>query len=299
MLKVPHLSGVEENQAKQQMSNKSTERYTKTDNWLFDIVMRQARPNTFKVVSAVVRLTSGWHKETAVITFADFQEITGIDNRGTLTSAISDALESGFVYRVSDGKSFSYGLRIVPIEQDNQSENRTNEEALQSKNRTDNDQSKNRTTVRKSYKNQSENHTEIGLKIVPSTGEPKEKKEIKENNELPKKVIHNGNERKLTPQQEMLQALCDVMEKEVSLNAARYGKFASDLLKLGYSAEQIKTWYSKTGWYRRNNYQGKQGKVPNEAIIRATILDAKRANSNTNGNATNGLAYNVRMLEGV
>jgi DnaD/phage-associated family protein len=108
--------------------------YTKVDNWLWDTVMPQAKPNTFKIVGAVVRQTVGWHKTHAIITFTEFQNLTGIANRGTLCTAIDDAVDCGFIEREADGRSYSYSLKIVPIGADNQSKNRTDN---QSKNRTE------------------------------------------------------------------------------------------------------------------------------------------------------------------
>ena len=117
--------------------------FTKADNWLWDYVMPKARPNTFKVVASVVRLTLGWHTDTAVIKFDDFQHMTGIANRGTLNNAIEDAMTSGFIERTASGRSFSYslkivpcgGTKIVPVKQ-LQSKNRTSRKSPQSKNRT-------------------------------------------------------------------------------------------------------------------------------------------------------------------
>lgn len=82
--------------------------YTKVDNWLFDEVMPRARPNTYKVVSAVIRCTVGWKKECDVISLSQFQSITGIKGRSNIINAIQDAIDCGFITRSESGQSYSY-----------------------------------------------------------------------------------------------------------------------------------------------------------------------------------------------
>ncbi|MGB2827674.1 MAG: replication protein [Dehalococcoidales bacterium] len=82
--------------------------YTKVDNWLFDEVMPKAKPNTFKVVSAVVRKTAGWGKKSDRISARQLQKMTGIKSLGTLQAAINDALEHGYIERESVGQMFTY-----------------------------------------------------------------------------------------------------------------------------------------------------------------------------------------------
>lgn len=96
--------------------------YTKVDNWLFDEVMPNAKPNTFKVVMAIARCTNGWKKECDQISMSRFQELTGIASRATLNKAIQDALESGYISRSEIGISFEYRLmastETVPVSDD-------------------------------------------------------------------------------------------------------------------------------------------------------------------------------------
>lgn len=82
--------------------------YTKVDNWLFDTVMPSVKPNTFKVVAAIVRKTAGWNKPTDVISLSEFHKITGISSRRTLCDAIDDAISEGFIKRAERGGSFEY-----------------------------------------------------------------------------------------------------------------------------------------------------------------------------------------------
>jgi len=82
--------------------------YTKVDNWLFDVVMPDAKPNTFKVVAAVERKTAGWGKKQDKISLSQFQDLTGIANRTTLCRAIQDALDNGYINRVKVGATYVY-----------------------------------------------------------------------------------------------------------------------------------------------------------------------------------------------
>ena len=82
--------------------------YTKVDNWLFDIVMPNAKPSTYKVVCAVIRCTAGWNKDSDVISLSQFQKLTGIANRTNLSNAIQDAIDCGYISRQSSGNSFVY-----------------------------------------------------------------------------------------------------------------------------------------------------------------------------------------------
>lgn len=115
------------------------------DNWLFDYVLPHARPTTFKIVAAVARMTVGWQQPPDEITFDDFHQLTGIASRGTLCRAIDDALAEGFITRSPAGRSFNYGLKIIPSEPTIVPQ-----------------------TVSKSYSNRSQNRTEVSTETVPS-----------------------------------------------------------------------------------------------------------------------------------
>lgn len=88
--------------------------YTPADNWLWDTVMPRARPNTFKIVAAVMRQTVGWHREEVRLTLDTFREMTGIAGQGTLVGAVEDALAQGFVLRRRSGRSYVYRLGVRP-----------------------------------------------------------------------------------------------------------------------------------------------------------------------------------------
>lgn len=88
--------------------------YTRVDNWLFDEVMPAAKPNTFKVVAAVVRKTAGWRKPADIISLSELKRITGIGGFSTLTAAINDAIECGYITRVERGDSYLYSVSGTP-----------------------------------------------------------------------------------------------------------------------------------------------------------------------------------------
>lgn len=131
--------------------------YTRADNWLWDYVMPKAKPNTFKVVSAVMRMTSGWHRDAAAITFDEFQDMTGIAGRSTLNRAISDALDEGFISRYEDGRGYIYQCETSPDD---------STETVPS-------------VVPKQDYQQYQNGTANSTKTVPSTTSPKEKSKQK------------------------------------------------------------------------------------------------------------------------
>lgn len=82
--------------------------YTKVDNWLFDVVMPAAKPTTYKIVSIVVRCTSGWNKESDAISLSQFQKMSGIKGRSNVINAIQDAINCGFIEREPAGMGYIY-----------------------------------------------------------------------------------------------------------------------------------------------------------------------------------------------
>lgn len=142
--------------------------YTKADNWLWDYVMPRAKPNTFKVVSAVVRMTTGWHRTEVELTFDDLQEITGIIGRSTLNRAIEDALTQGFIGRKESGKSYLYSPKIVSCDSPKIVPETSTEMVLPEEE-----------PVPKQDYHQYQNGTDTSTKMVLSTSGTKEKKETK------------------------------------------------------------------------------------------------------------------------
>jgi phage replication O-like protein O len=258
-----------------------TNGYTKTDNWLFDYVMPNAKPNTFKVVSAVCRLTSGWHRTEAELTFDDFAELTGIKNRGTLSTAVEDALEKGYIERVEAGRSFSYSLKTVPSD----SPKIVLPDTSQSENRTD-DQSKNRT------KRQSENRTGDSPKIVPSTiyKEKKEKEKERRPSPTPSSEAfpfqNNGRNKEPTAADKRQQAIIKVCGLDESIPAHIRDAENTTAQLSNYTAEYITDRYNPGGWWYVNDWRGQKGQQPTPRAIIETI--AKTVQTAVNGSVPSG-----------
>jgi len=138
--------------------------FTRVDNWLFDEVMPAAKPNTYKVVCAVVRMTAGWRRGRAEMSFSDLHELTGITGRSTLADAVADAIARGWICREASGKSFTYaiGTEIVPMGDD------------QYGNRTD---------------DQYENRTDDGTEIVPPSIDKRKEKKLLCNTPTPEGLM--------------------------------------------------------------------------------------------------------------
>lgn len=84
--------------------------YTTFDNAVLDRIMRQAAPNTWKVICAITRLTVGWQKTQDMISLSQLQDLTGIASRQTLMVAINDAIDNLFIVRAPHRNSFVYAL---------------------------------------------------------------------------------------------------------------------------------------------------------------------------------------------
>jgi len=92
--------------------------FTIVHNCVFDNIMPICKPNTWKIVCAVIRKTIGWssintssgRKEKDVISTSQLQILTGIKQRSTIIDAVQDALESGYIIRVPKSDSYEYML---------------------------------------------------------------------------------------------------------------------------------------------------------------------------------------------
>jgi DnaD/phage-associated family protein len=92
--------------------------HTVFENDILDYVMPLCKPNTWKVVCAVLRKTIGWEdkksptgrKEEDRISFSQFQLLTGISSRETMADAIEDALTMEIITRRAVGNTFMYQL---------------------------------------------------------------------------------------------------------------------------------------------------------------------------------------------
>lgn len=92
-------------------------------NYLMDVVMPASKPNTFKVISTVARQTWGFNKDCCEISFSEFMTFTGIKNKTTLSNAIQNAIDEGYISRSESSNTFNYcmmpmgnGTETVPNE---------------------------------------------------------------------------------------------------------------------------------------------------------------------------------------
>lgn len=97
--------------------------YTMIHNYVLDNMMRDLSPNAWKVLCWAIRQTYGWadgssptgRKQTDVISYSQFMEAAGIGGRSTLSRAIQECLDKGYLTREQAGMSrgrpiFSYRL---------------------------------------------------------------------------------------------------------------------------------------------------------------------------------------------
>jgi hypothetical protein len=95
--------------------------YTTFDNDILDHLMARCKPNTWKVVCAVLRKTIGWvddgeeggRKVWDEISYSQFQELTGIQSKTTLSEALQDALENAYILRRKTGKNGAWEIRYA------------------------------------------------------------------------------------------------------------------------------------------------------------------------------------------
>lgn len=88
--------------------------YTRLPNHLIDEHMPCLNGAAWKVVVCVARLTVGWNKDEAAISFATFQKHTGIKSDTTIIVAIKEAIESGAIKCVGEKKG-SRGTRVYAL----------------------------------------------------------------------------------------------------------------------------------------------------------------------------------------
>lgn len=84
--------------------------HTTFDNAILDHIMPKCKPNTWKIVCATIRKTTGWNKDYDRISLSQYKELTGIGSKVTLIDAIQDALDNKFIEREVLGNSFIYTL---------------------------------------------------------------------------------------------------------------------------------------------------------------------------------------------
>lgn len=93
--------------------------YTQTPNEVYDILLRSLTPVQFKVVSAVVRKTIGFHLDVAPLSTSDIMDLTGLSKQCVVDS-VSTLCDLGWVEKIrqdSNGKSLPslYTLGIEEV----------------------------------------------------------------------------------------------------------------------------------------------------------------------------------------
>lgn len=78
-------------------------------NAVFDVMMPNLSANGFKVLCVAIRQTLGWNKERDVISYSQFQKRAGIKSRATVSRAISENLEKGYLVRIERRESTNLG----------------------------------------------------------------------------------------------------------------------------------------------------------------------------------------------
>ena len=71
--------------------------YTQVHNIVFDEIMSQVKPTSFKVLMAIIRKTIGWQKVEDDISFSQLREITGISSNSTLYLAGDELSSLGLI----------------------------------------------------------------------------------------------------------------------------------------------------------------------------------------------------------
>lgn len=85
------------------------EQFTTFPNAVLDYVMKECDGGEWKIVSAVIRKTTGYRKAKDRISISQFMEITGLSNRAVI-DATNRAIEHGYILRTADGQGYAYSL---------------------------------------------------------------------------------------------------------------------------------------------------------------------------------------------
>lgn len=248
--------------------------WTRTPNIILETVADMGKAE-LRLTMLLVRMTYGRNKSSIQLTYDEMQAQTGL-SRGSVSKAISLIESRGFFQR---GRKSTWQA-VQKVEESSESELKSNNGIVQKV-----DQNSLKSEL-KSSKNSLKSELKIGGAIEI------ENIEHIENNYQPT-VDNTPPRKKPNEQQKMIGVLCQVTHKDVSLNGKRYAKLASELVKNGYSPDEISNWYSSGGWYYKNDWRGKKGQVPNESAIRETVKLAKE------GGITINTHHSTRMLEGV
>lgn len=103
--------------------------YTKIDNHFIDETMAQLSPSAVVVYLVIMRQTSGWNRESDIISLSQFSKLTGM-SANTIGKAITELLETRLIIRttkvINSIKVYEYGLSIDNNGQTNEVEGISN-----------------------------------------------------------------------------------------------------------------------------------------------------------------------------
>lgn len=83
--------------------------FTIVNNFVIDHIMPDVSANGFKILMFAIRKTVGWQKEKDRISYSQFMEGCGIKSRHTISRAISELLDTGYILRTEQGASTNLG----------------------------------------------------------------------------------------------------------------------------------------------------------------------------------------------
>jgi len=239
--------------------------YTVFENSILDLIMPICKPNTWKVVCATLRKTTGWRKESDRISISQYHELTGISGRDTLIRAIQDALDNNFIVREPAGNSFYYSLNR-DYEMD------VNDEMVLEPDQSEDD---NKKTVLKSYRNRYENHTEIGMKIIHT------KQRNKETKVSPVYEDIEPAKRSKTGFYAIAEALAEVTGMSMAINEKALLKEARALQRdERVTPELIRIKYGPGGPWYSQDWRGRKGQRPGLYEIRSTLFSFEHVEPN-------------------
>lgn len=98
------------------------DQYTTVHNTVIDKIMPQLTGAEFKILIAIIRLTVGWHRERAAISYTQFMKATGLSSSATVKRALKGLMESELIVIVNTEKwnsPFLYSLNrrySIPLE---------------------------------------------------------------------------------------------------------------------------------------------------------------------------------------
>jgi hypothetical protein len=216
--------------------------FTQFHNAALDHIMPKCKPNTWKIICATIRKTTGWHKDEDWISISQFMKLTGIVSRSTCSNAIKDAVKQGYITKKPHGNSWKFALN-------KEYEIRTSTETVL--------------------------HT--STKTVPSNGT--ETVHTKETNT--KQTIIKDKYLKAaatTPPTKSnlytyVYVLGQVTGMDIKINSiyGRLAKVAKELERAEYSAEEIGSAFGPgSPWYKKH-WKGKKGDKPNTKDITTEI----------------------------